>query len=68
MRGGKSFDMLRKAQRKKVRALTPDERSLARVFREMDNGRPPVEEDDESLEAIQKVIREYRNEKRCRQK
>lgn len=45
---------------------TPDELELARVFREMDNGRPPIEEDDELSEAVQEEIRKYRAEKRRR--
>jgi hypothetical protein len=43
---------------------TPDEMELAAVFREMDRGREPIEENAETLEAIQQVIRKYRSEKR----
>ena len=45
---------------------TPDELELARVFREMDNGRAPIEEDAELLVAIQEEVRKYRAEKRRR--
>ena len=45
---------------------TPDEMELAAVFREMDKGREPIEEDAESIEAIQAVVRKYRAEKRRR--
>lgn len=45
---------------------TPDEMELAAVFREMDRGREPIEENAETLEAIQQVIRKYRSEKRRR--
>jgi hypothetical protein len=45
---------------------TPDEMELARVFREMDQGRPPVEEDDELIKTIQTEVRKYRAEKRRR--
>ena len=45
---------------------TPDEMELAAVFREMDQGRKPIEENAETLEAIQQVIRKYRSEKRRR--
>ena len=45
---------------------TPDELELARVFREMDIGRPPIEEDAELLGAIQEEVRKYRAEKRRR--
>lgn len=45
---------------------TPDEMELAAVFREMDRGREPIEENAETLEAIQRVIRKYRSEKRRR--
>jgi PHD/YefM family antitoxin component YafN of YafNO toxin-antitoxin module len=43
---------------------TPDEIELAAVFREMDKGREPVEEDAELIDTIQKEIRKYRAEKR----
>lgn len=46
---------------------TPDEMELAAVFREMDKGREPVEEDAQTLEAIQQAIRKVRAEKRRRQ-
>ena len=39
---------------------------LAAVFREMDKGRESIEEDAESIEAIQAVVRKYRAEKRRR--
>ena len=45
---------------------TPVEMELAAVFREMDRGREPIEENAETLEAIQQVIRKYRSEKRRR--
>ncbi|MGD0207354.1 MAG: hypothetical protein ABSC89_07100 [Verrucomicrobiota bacterium] len=45
---------------------TPDEMELARVAREMDKSGVSVEENEESLAAIQSVIREYRAEKRRR--
>lgn len=45
---------------------TPDEIELAAVFREMDTGREPIEEDAELTEAIQEEIRKYRAEKRHR--
>jgi hypothetical protein len=45
---------------------TPDEMELARIGREMDQGREPVEENDELTEAIQSEIRKYRAEKRRR--
>jgi prevent-host-death family protein len=45
---------------------SPEEMELAQVFREMDKGRKPVEEDAELLEAIQTEIRKYRAEKRGR--
>jgi PHD/YefM family antitoxin component YafN of YafNO toxin-antitoxin module len=45
---------------------TPDEIELAAVFREMDKGRKPVEEDAELIETIQKEVRKYRAEKRNR--
>lgn len=45
---------------------TPDEIELAAVFREMDTGREPIEEDAELTEAIQEEIRKYRAEKRRR--
>jgi len=45
---------------------TPDEMELAAVFREMDKGRESIEEDAESIEAIQAVVRKYRAEKRRR--
>jgi hypothetical protein len=44
----------------------PDEMELARVAREMDKGREPVEEDAELLEAIQEEVRKYRSDKRRR--
>lgn len=43
---------------------TPDEIELAAVFREVDKGREPVEEDAELIEAIQKEVRKHRAEKR----
>jgi PHD/YefM family antitoxin component YafN of YafNO toxin-antitoxin module len=43
---------------------TPDEIELAALFREVDRGRQPIEENQESLAAIQKEIRKYRAEKR----
>ncbi|HXC98879.1 MAG TPA: hypothetical protein VN048_06025 [Verrucomicrobiae bacterium] len=45
---------------------TPDEIELAAVFREMDKGRKPVDEDAELIETIQKEVRKYRAEKRNR--
>jgi len=45
---------------------TPDEMELAAVFREMDRGREPIEENAETLGAIQQVIRKYRSEKHRR--
>jgi PHD/YefM family antitoxin component YafN of YafNO toxin-antitoxin module len=45
---------------------TPDEIELAAVFREMDKGREPVEEDAELIDTIQKEVRKYRAEKRSR--
>jgi PHD/YefM family antitoxin component YafN of YafNO toxin-antitoxin module len=45
---------------------TPDEMELTRVAREMDKSGVSVEENEESLAAIQSVIREYRAEKRRR--
>ena len=45
---------------------TPDEMELAAVFRDMDRGREPIEENAETLEAIQRVIRKHRSEKRRR--
>ncbi|MGA3283806.1 MAG: hypothetical protein ABSD57_05025 [Verrucomicrobiota bacterium] len=45
---------------------TPDEMELARIGREMDKSGVSVEEDEESLKAIQDVIRKYRAEKRQR--
>ena len=45
---------------------TPDEMELMRVFRGMDEGRKPVEEDSDLIEAIQKEVRKYRSEKRRR--
>jgi hypothetical protein len=45
---------------------TPDETELARIGREMDKSGVLVEEDGESLKAIQDVVRKYRAEKRQR--
>ena len=45
---------------------SPDEMELAAVFRELDKGREPIEENDELTEAIQGVIRKVRAEKRRR--
>jgi len=45
---------------------TPDEMELAAVFREMDKGREPIEENEGLDEEIQRVIREVRAEKRRR--
>jgi PHD/YefM family antitoxin component YafN of YafNO toxin-antitoxin module len=45
---------------------TPDEMELARVAKEMDKSGVVVEENEESLKAIQDVIRKYRAEKRQR--
>lgn len=45
---------------------TPDEMELAAVFREMDKGREPIEEDAELIGAIQEEVRKYRSEKRRR--
>jgi PHD/YefM family antitoxin component YafN of YafNO toxin-antitoxin module len=45
---------------------TPDEMELARIGREMDKSGVLVEEDEESLKAIQDVVRKYRAEKRQR--
>jgi PHD/YefM family antitoxin component YafN of YafNO toxin-antitoxin module len=45
---------------------TPDEMELARIGKEMDQGREPIEEDEELTEAIQEEIRKYRAEKRRR--
>jgi hypothetical protein len=44
---------------------TPDEIELAAVFREMDKGRKPIEENEELDEEIQQVIREVRAQKRA---
>jgi PHD/YefM family antitoxin component YafN of YafNO toxin-antitoxin module len=43
---------------------TPDEMELERIGREMDKSGVSVEENEESLQAIQAAIREYRAEKR----
>jgi PHD/YefM family antitoxin component YafN of YafNO toxin-antitoxin module len=43
---------------------TPDEIELARIGREMDKSGVSVEENEESLQVIQKEIRKYRAEKR----
>ena len=45
---------------------TPDEMELAAVFREMDAGREPIEENEELEEAIQQAIRKVRAERRRR--
>jgi PHD/YefM family antitoxin component YafN of YafNO toxin-antitoxin module len=45
---------------------TPDEMELARIGREMDKSGVSVEENEESLAAIQEVIRTVRAEKRRR--
>ncbi len=45
---------------------TPDEMELARIGREMDKSGVSVEEDEESLAAIQDVIRKYRAKKHQR--
>jgi hypothetical protein len=45
---------------------TPDEMELGSVFREMDKGREPVEEDAGLIEAIQQEVRKFRVEKRRR--
>ena len=45
---------------------TPDETELARVAKEIDRSGVVVEEDEESLKAIQAVVRKYRAEKRQR--
>lgn len=45
---------------------TPDEMELERIGREMDKSGVSVEENEESLQVIQAVIREYRAEKRRR--
>lgn len=45
---------------------TPDEMELARIGREMDKSGVLVEEDEESLAAIQNVIRKVRADKRAR--
>ncbi len=45
---------------------TPDEMELERIGREMDKSGVSVEETEESLQAIQAAIREYRAEKRQR--
>ena len=45
---------------------TPDEIELAAVFREMDKGREPVDEDVELIKAIQKEVIQHRTEKRRR--
>jgi hypothetical protein len=47
-------------------SLTSGEAELAAVFREMDNGRPPIEENEESTRLIQEEIRKYRAERRGR--
>ena len=43
---------------------SPDEMELAAVFREMDEGREPVEENTELIKTIQQTIRKIRSEKR----
>jgi len=45
---------------------TPDEMELERIGREMDKSGVSVEENEESLQAIQAEIRGYRAEKRQR--
>ena len=45
---------------------TPDEMELGGIFRAMDKGREPIEEDAELVEAIQQEVRKYRSEKRRR--
>ena len=45
---------------------TPDEMELSRIGREMDKSGVLVEEDEESLKAIQDAVRKYRAEKRQR--
>jgi hypothetical protein len=45
---------------------TPDEMELAAIFREIDRGRKPIEEDAELTEAIRQEIRKYRAGKRRR--
>ena len=45
---------------------TPDEMELSRSGREMDKSGVLDEEDNESLKAIQDVVRKYRAEKRQR--
>ena len=45
---------------------TPDEIQLERIRKEMDKGREPVEENEELIVDIQRVIREIRAEKRRR--
>jgi hypothetical protein len=47
---------------------TPDEIELAGIFREMDKGREPIEEDAELIEAIQQEVRKYRSEEKRRRK
>jgi PHD/YefM family antitoxin component YafN of YafNO toxin-antitoxin module len=48
------------------RLPAPDEMELSRIGREMDKRGVLVEEDEESLKAIQDVVRKYRAEKRQR--
>jgi PHD/YefM family antitoxin component YafN of YafNO toxin-antitoxin module len=45
---------------------TPDETELAAIFREIDKGREPVEEDAELIGTIQQEVRKFRAEKRRR--
>ena len=45
---------------------TPDEVQLAAIFREMDKGRKPVEENAELIGTIQEEVRKYRVDKRRR--
>jgi hypothetical protein len=45
---------------------TPDEIELTRVAREMDRSGVRVEENEESIAAIQAEVRKYRTEKRNR--
>src|SRR5260370_11490230 len=42
---------------------SPEELELAAVFREVDKGRAPVEEDASTVEAIREEIQKYRAEK-----
>ena len=48
------------------RLPSPEEMELAGLFREMDHGRAPLEEDATLVGAIQQEVRQYRSEQRRR--